>query len=57
MKISAIDSRLTPAHLRLIDALAKKAVEDYLRNRAAANMPSEEERTKPAPLPRYDRAA
>ncbi len=48
---------LSATHLRLIDALAHKAVEDYLRLRDSANEPSGENCTNPVPLPDYERAA
>ncbi|MDR0182431.1 hypothetical protein [Lysobacter arvi] len=44
--------RLSAAHLRLIDALAKKAAEDYLREQALRDAASSPQRTNPVPLPR-----
>jgi hypothetical protein len=51
------DGPLTPAHLRVIEAFANKAVEDYLREEAAARAAAEAERTNPVPLSGYDQAA
>lgn len=43
--------------LRLIDALAEKAVADYLRPKAASDKADGDERTNPVPLPALDKAA
>ena len=43
--------------LRLIDALAEKAVADYLRPEAAPDMAEGDQRTNPVPLPAMDKAA
>ena len=43
--------------LRLIDALAEKAVADYLRPEAPPSMAESDQRTNPAPLPAMDKAA
>lgn len=43
--------------LRLIDALAEKAVADYLRPKAAPDKAVASECTNPVPLPAMDKAA
>jgi hypothetical protein len=43
--------------LRLIDALAEKAVADYLRPEAPPAKAEGSERTNPVPLPAMDKAA
>ncbi|MEO7065367.1 MAG: hypothetical protein ABI114_00500 [Rhodanobacter sp.] len=48
---------LTPAHLRLIDILAKRDVEDYLREQAAQRQASNAERPNHVPLQRATKAA
>ena len=51
------DGTLTPAHLRLIEALAERDVQDYLREQAALRLASEAERPKHVPLPPAEKAA
>jgi hypothetical protein len=51
------DGNLTPTHLRLIDALAARDVEDYLREQAALRLASTAERPNHAPLLQSDKAA
>ena len=46
----ADQTNLTPAHLRLIDALARKDAQDYLREQAALRLANAAERTNPVPL-------
>lgn len=48
---------LTPAHLRLIDALAERDVEDYLREQAALRNASDEARPNRVPLRTATKAA
>ena len=48
---------LTHAHLRLIDALALRDVEDYLREQAAQQQASGGERPNHAPLQHATKAA
>lgn len=49
--------QLTPAHLRLIDALAARDVEDYLREQAAQQQAAGAARPNPAPLQPATKAA
>lgn len=43
--------------MRLIDALAEKAVADYLRPETAPDNADGNDRTNPVPLPTMDKAA
>ena len=53
----ADQTNLTPAHLRLIDALARKDAEDYLREQAALRLADAADRTDPVPLLQPGKAA
>lgn len=48
---------LTPAHYRLIEAVAKAAAENYLREEALRHKDSEPTRPNHVPLPATDKAA
>lgn len=48
---------LTPAHLRLIDALAARDVADYLLEQAALRQAAADQRPKPLPLQPATKAA
>lgn len=50
-------SDLSPILTPWIDALARKAAQDYLRAEAAREADSSAERTEPVPLPAMDKAA
>lgn len=50
-------STLSPPMLSLIDALAEKAVADYLRPEASPDKAEGDQRTNPVPLPAMDKAA
>lgn len=52
-----MNSDLTPAHLRLIDALAARDVADYLREQAAQRNAAPQTRPNPAPLQPATKAA
>lgn len=54
---AATPHALTSTHLRLIDALAARDVEDYLREQAALRLASNDGRPNPAPLQRATKAA
>jgi len=51
------DMPLTPTFLRLIDALARKDAEDYLREQAASRQASQQDRTNHVPLLPSEQAA
>jgi hypothetical protein len=53
----AARATLTTAHLRLIEALATRDVQDYLREQALQRLIKTDERTKPALLPPAHKAA
>lgn len=48
---------LSPAHLRLITAIATTAAQDYLRSEAARHKQPMANRPNPVPLPATDKAA
>lgn len=56
-EVDSVNNDLTPAHLRLIDALAARDVADYLREQAAQRNAATQTRPNPAPLQPATKAA